>query len=554
MKNRRPDHEARIEIPQLTSAQLMMTHPWKTKLELALAQAQAADFQGMRSTCDQITADHQDSELAMLDVGALLLNFGYIQCARNCFERVLELSPQDPRARLNLANCARDFGDHALAHKLYSALMEQHPHNAVIRRNVLVSQQYNPAIEDEELLSNAKHWGEWAIALAGGAKPRPSPHPLRKSEGGRPRPLRVGYVSADLCQHTVGLFVKAVIRSHQSYSSDQGVQTPVEVFAYSSGHINDWVTNEIRASCTLRDVSPLNDLDLANTVRQDQVDVLVDLSGHTAGSRLTAFAHRPAHTQVSWLGYFATTGLGYIDAVLLDRWHSPAGTESQFVERVVLLERGRLCYQPVPWAPEVARLPCISSGIVTFGSFNNTGKLNRQVLDLWSQVLAAVPDSRLVLKWRTLADESLCEAIHSGFAERGTDPRRIELRPASFHVDALDQYADIDIALDPFPFTGGLTSCEALWMGVPVITLPQGRAVSRQTFALLSAIGRAEWSASDASHYVAIAQRLARNKEHLAGVRATMRKTMRASTLMDVDGFTRGLEATFYAMHNSQLD
>lgn len=531
----------------------MTTHAWKSKLALALSQAQAADFAGMRSTCRQITDAHPDDALAMLDVGALLINFGYIQGARNCFERVMEISPQDPRAMLNLANCARDAGDHELAQQLYSALQESHPHNPVIRRNVLVSQQYNPNISDDALLSEARAWGEWAIARAGGSRPRPTPHPFKGHGGDAARPLRVGYVSADLCQHTVGLFVKDVIKSHQRYATVQGADTPVEVFAYSSGQVNDWVSNEIRASCTLRDVSSLDDFALANCVREDQVDVLVDLSGHTAGSRLTAFALRPAHTQVSWLGYFATTGLSYIDAVLLDSWHAPAGTETQFVEPVVHLGRGRLCYQPVPWAPEVAPPPCVSRGYITFGSFNNTGKLNTQVLDLWSQVLAAVPDSRLVLKWRTLADESLCDSIHSDFAARGIAPDRVELRPASFHVDALRQYADVDIALDPFPFTGGLTSCEALWMGVPVITLPQGRAVSRQTLALLSAIGRDEWAANDEGHYVTIAQRMAGDKELLANVRATMRKSMQASTLMDVDGFTRGLERAFYELHHSQM-
>lgn len=530
----------------------MTTHPWKTQLAQAYAQAQVADFEGMQSTCGHITEAHPDDALAMLDVGALLLNFGFIQGARHCFERVMQTSPQDPRALLNLANCARDTGDHALAQQLYSHLQKLHPHNAVIRRNVLVSQQYNPAISDEALLAEARAWGEWAIARAGGARPRPTPHPRKVHEREAPRPLRVGYVSADLCQHTVGLFVKDVIKSHQRYATAQAAGTPVDVFAYSSGQVTDWVTHEISAACTLRDVSGLDDLALAHCVKEDQVDVLVDLSGHTAGSRLTAFAHRPAHTQVSWLGYFATTGLSYIDAVLLDRWHAPAGTETQFVEPVTHLERGRLCYQPVPWAPEVAPLPCISKGFVTFGSFNNTGKLNTKVLDLWSQVLAAVPDSRLVLKWRTLADDALCESIHAGFAARGIAPERIELRSASFHVDALRQYADIDIALDPFPFTGGLTSCEALWMGVPVITWPQARAVSRQTLALLSAIDKAEWVAHEAHQYVAIAQSLASDWAGLAHVRATLRKTMQASTLMDVDGFTRQLERAFYRLHDSQ--
>jgi predicted O-linked N-acetylglucosamine transferase (SPINDLY family) len=166
-------------------------------------------------------------------------------------------------------------------------------------------------------------------------------------------------------------------------------------------------------------------------------------------------------------------------------------------------------------------------------------------------VLAAVPLSRLVLKWRSLADETLCGSIRAAFADRGIDPSRIELRPASFHADVLLQYADIDIALDPFPFTGGMTSCESLWMGVPVITWPQDRAVSRQTFAFLSAIGLTELAAKDAVDYVHIAQTLAADRTKLIHLRSTLRNTLQASSLMDVAGFTRQLEATLSKLHHS---
>ncbi len=180
--------------------------------------------------------------------------------------------------------------------------------------------------------------------------------------------------------------------------------------------------------------------------------MLVDLSGHTAGSRLTVFAHRPAPVQVSWLGYFATTGLSCMDAVLLDEWHAPEGTETQFVEPIIQLPGGRFCYTPVPWAPEVAPLPSLTRGHITFGCFNNTAKLNAGVFGVWAQILAAVPDSRLVLKWRSFADDGLCQSVRKVFAARGIDPERIELRAASFHAEVLKEYAAIDIALDPFPF------------------------------------------------------------------------------------------------------
>jgi len=527
----------------------MLTSPWQSELAKAYSKAQDNDFPGFKAACAQIATEYGDNLYALLDVGALLLNFGCVSDASKCFERCDELSPSDLRAKINLANCARDISKHTLANVMYLALQELHPNNATVRRNVLVTQQYNPEISDEERLNLAKSWGQWAIAMAGGQRTRP----LFRSDEGQSlvanSALRVGYVSADLCQHTVGLFIKDVIQSHQRNSFSGDGPHPVEVYAYSSGQVSDWVTQEIKSACHFRDVNQLNDEQLTSLIRQDRIDVLVDLSGHTAGSRLTVFAHRPAPVQVSWLGYFATTGLAYMDAVFLDAWHVPNGAQAQFVEEVVHLKGGRLCYQPVPWAPEVGPLPSLKAGHITFGSFNNTGKLNNAVFDLWASVLAAVPRSRLVLKWRTLADGPLFDAIHKSFSERGISADRVELRPASFHVDVLREYADIDIALDPFPFTGGLTSCEALWMGVPVVTLPQSRVVSRQTFALLSAIGKSEWAAKDATDYANIAHKLAQDKDQLQGTRATLRDAMRSSSLMNVEGFTRHLEQAYYELY-----
>ena len=239
-----------------------------------------------------------------------------------------------------------------------------------------------------------------------------------------------------------------------------------------------------------------------------------------------------------------------MDAVLLDEWHAPQGTEAQFVEPIIRLHGGRFCYTPIPFAPaEVAPPPSMAKGVITFGSFNNTAKLNVGVFEAWAQILRAVPNARLVLKWRTFQDPALCQSVQKAFAQRGIAPERIELRGASFHADVLKEYAAIDIALDPFPFTGGLTSCEALWMGVPVITWPQSRVVSRQSFAFLSAIGLPELSAQDAEDYVRIAVELAGNQNRLGALRSEMRARMRSSALMDVTGFTRQLEQCMIGLY-----
>jgi predicted O-linked N-acetylglucosamine transferase (SPINDLY family) len=465
----------------------------------------------------------------VLSVGALLLTFGFLSAARRCFERCRALGPQDFRPLVNLANLARDAGDHAKARRIYADLLRQLPNQPVIRRNALTSAEYDPNASDAERMAQAVAWGEWAMARAGGPRPRPPKH--RDDT----RALRIGYVSADFCQHTVGLFINHVLRAHDP--------TRVTAFAYSAGTVKDWVTDAIRSATQFRDVAALDDAALSNLIRQDEVDVLIDLSGHTAGSRLTAFAHRPAPVLVSWLGYFATTGLPCIDAVLLDEWHVLPGTGAQFAEPILCLPCGRFCFQPVPWAPtEIASPPSNATGRITFGSFNNTAKLNVHVFDVWARILAAKPGSRLVLKWRTFNDDHLCQSVRDLFTQRNISADRIVLRGPSFHGDLLKEYDELDIALDPFPFTGGLTSCEALWMGVPVVTWPQSRVVSRQTFAFLSAIGLPELAAQDADDYVRIATELAHDPDRLTSLRSGMRARMRASRLMDVSSFTHSLE------------
>lgn len=505
------------------------------KLQKAAVLGASGRFAEMLALGDELVRNTSDVAL-LLDVGALLSSYGFLTDARACYERAQAIAPTDLRAQVNLANLARDAGEHAEAHRLYTDLLRQLPDHPVIRRNALTSLEYDPEVPDAERRVQAQAWGAWAIARAGGVRPRPAMQPLID------RPLRISYVSADLCQHTVGLFVKDVLKAHDP--------TRVQVFAYSAGTVKDWVTDEIRAACTLRDVSALDDAALAAQIRADGIDVLVDLSGHTAGSRLTAFAHRPATVMVSWLGYFATTGLPYLDAVLLDDWHAPLGTEAQFAEPIIRLPSGRFCYQPVPWAPTEVAAPAFErNGFITFGCFNNTAKFNAGVFDAWARVLHAVQDARLILKWRTFNDDAFRQQVTDAFVQRGIAAERIELRGPSFHADLLKEYADIDIALDPFPFTGGLTSCEALWMGVPVVTWPQSRVVSRQTHAFLHQIGLPELSASNADDYVRIAVELANDREPLAHLRATLRERMRASPLMDVTGFTRQLEDTLIDLY-----
>lgn len=502
------------------------------QLQQARTYAQQARFDAFVELCQQLVTAYPQDAPVLLGVGVLLLDFGFLSFAYRCLLAAKQLLPQDLRPLTNLANLLREAGQHAESRRIYAFLLERFPAHPVVRRNALVSLEYDPEISDQERYTAALTWGEWAIAKSGGLRPRPLISDLPNHH-----PLRVGYVSADFCQHTVGLFIKDILGNHDPRQ--------VTAFVYSAGLVQDSVTQKIGAAGVFRDVSMLDDAALATQIQQDKIEVLVDLSGHTAGSRLTVFAYRPAPVQVSWLGYFATTGLAVMDAVLLDQWHAPPDMQAQFVETILNLPCGRFYYQPVPFAPlTVAGLPSLKLGYITFGCFNNTAKLNAGVYDAWAQILLQVPNARLILKWRTFVDSEFCESVKNAFVQRGIDPIRVELRGASFHAGLLQEYADIDIALDPFPFSGGLTSCEALWMGVPVVTWPQSRVVSRQTYAFLSAIGLAELAAESSEAYVHIAVTLALDLNRLNELRHSLRAKMQASRLMDVNGFTRCLEHT----------
>jgi predicted O-linked N-acetylglucosamine transferase (SPINDLY family) len=283
-------------------------------------------------------------------------------------------------------------------------------------------------------------------------------------------------------------------------------------------------------------------------ILNDGIDILVDLSGHTAKNRLPLFAQRAAPIQVSWLGYFGTTGLRAMDYLLMDQWAVPIGEEHGYVESIVRLPHGRFCYAPPDYAPLPVDPPSLRRGYVTFGSFNNIAKVGPDVIAMWADVLAANPSSRLLLKWKTLDDETVRSSVSAAFAAAGVAEGRLELRGFSPHSDMLAQYGDIDIALDPFPFGGGLTSCEALWMGAPVLTMPGDRPASRQTAGFLAAIGLSNCVVRSPAEYVRLAAALAADHTRLAALRRALRPAMAASPLCNGALFTSTLETAFRQM------
>jgi predicted O-linked N-acetylglucosamine transferase (SPINDLY family) len=362
------------------------------------------------------------------------------------------------------------------------------------------------------------------------------PHPNDRDPERR---LKVGYVSADLRRHAVSHFVEPLLGAHD--------RERVEVFCYSAVRTPDDVTARLRSRVGedhWRDIARVNDNRAAEMIRADGIDVLIDLSGHTEHNRLLVFARRPAPVQATYQGYPNTTGMNAMAYRISDAHADPPGMTEPFnAEQLVRLPRTAWCYQPPEPAPDVSDLPARRNGRFTFGSFNRLAKIGGQTVELWGKVLSALPESRLLLKTAGFGEEQTQKNVREMFAKHGVAGDRLELRGPDAAQDAhLAHYAEMDLALDCFPYHGTTTSCEAMWMGVPSVTLVGDRHVSRVGLSLLTNVGLPEFAADSAERFVELAVEASRDLDRLAELRRTMRDRMRASALMDAAGFARELE------------
>lgn len=474
---------------------------------------------------------------ALCGLATALKAMGRPSSAAIAFLRAGDLARGRAPQLIGLAGVYGDLGDHGAAREISLSAAARDPASMSLGSNALMSLQYDPDVDDHVATEAACDWGRRMVQMVAPAAGPPRRKPL---PGER---IRVGYVSADLYRHPVGWLGSGAIIAHDKQR--------VHVTVYANQTASDELTQEVRAAVDAWvPVLGIDDEALTARIVADQIDVLVDLSGHTSGHRLGVFARRPAPVQVSWLGYFATTGLPTMDYVLLDEHHRTAESEAFFIERIICMPGIRFCYRGPDYAPAPSPLPSATRGYVTFGSFNNSAKVNQQVLTLWARLLRAVPDSKLLLKWRSYADPVLQARTRAHMAAAGVDPARLLFDGATPHAAMLAQYGDIDIALDPFPFSGGLTSCEALWMGVPVVTMPGRRPVSRQTHAILATIGREDLSAASPDTYVATAVNLAQDPRRLADMRQRLRQEMVTSPLCSAQNIARNLEDIFRHLIN----
>ncbi len=440
--------------------------------------------------------------------------------------RVVELAPADPAAWHDLGLALRNAGqvDEGLVALRKSVSLAGHTPSH--HSDLLLISLYDRRASTAELFRAHQAW-----ARCHDVRPRFRFQP--RTPGSR---LRVGYVSADLRSHPVGYFLTPVLRERD--------RARFEVFAYSSTTHEDAITARIERDCdTFRRVHHLDDDQLAELVHEDRIDVLFDLSGHTAHHRLVAFAQKPAPIQVSWLGYPFTTALPAMDYFVTDRHESPPGHEAWFTEQLLRLPDGYLCVEPPEDAPAVGPLPALTEPAFTFGCFNNLSKLNEHVVELWSRILRDTEPSRLLLHTRELDDPSSRAWVEALFARHGVPAERLVLLGGASHREFLARYGSVDLALDPFPYSGGLTTCEALWMGVPVLTWPGERFCGRHSASHVTNVGLPEFVAHTADDYLRIAGEWRADLPRLATLRAGLRERMRASPLVDAARFTRHFEA-----------
>ena len=451
--------------------------------------------------------------------------------ARTALEEALAAVPDDTEVLAHLATLRRNRGEAEAAIALYRRALAVDPDLPRLHSALLVALHCATGVGAAEIAAEHR---AWARRHAGTRPTHPRP---RDPDPGRR--LRVGYVSPDFRSHSVAQFIAPVIAAHD--------RAAVEVTCYADLARPDAVTESLRADADIwHDVSGLDDAALAARVRADGIDILVDLAGHMEANRLGAFAHRPAPVQVTWIGYPGTTGLATMDYRLTDAIADPPGAEAHHVETLIRLATGFLCWRPPAGAPAVGPLPSAAPGATTFASFATLAKLGPTLIATWAEVLKAVPQSILMLKDRGLGDRETCAHLIAAFAAHGIRAERLALRDwQRSKADHLASYGAVDVALDTFPYNGTATTCEALWMGVPVVTLAGDRHAARVGASLLSTVGLADLVATDAASYVSIAAGLAAEPARLARLRAEMRRRMTASPLMDAAAFTRRLEAAY---------
>jgi protein O-GlcNAc transferase len=519
-------------------------------------------------SCRQALRLKPDLAEAYYNLGNALEQRDELEEVIRCYSHALQFKPNFAEAHNNLGSILLRLGEVVRALASFREALRLKPQLQTAQSNLLFALNYDPGADLDRVFQEHRIWGE---AKSDARCPMSEVEDIvqvgRTGEGIRDgKRLRIGYVSPDLRYHPLTRYLEPVLTHHD--------RQLLEVYCFAEVPRPDAVTRRLQNLVQgWRWTCGKTDTEVADQIRRDQIDILVDLAGHTAGNRLTVFALKPAPVQVTWLGYLNTTGLKQIDYRLTDEVLDPSGVRcpesgvktdfsdsglrtpdpghSLDTEDLYRLPGGMCCFAPPADAPEVAELPCLGRGFVTFGSLNSLFKLNVSVFDLWSDVLKAVPRSRLLLYHHTLIGSAM-ERIRGEFTSRGIASERLDLRRGSHGPSYLRVYDEIDISLDTLPYSGGVTTCESLWMGVPVVSLCGVRPAGRNSAAILIRAGLSDWVVSTTEEYVAVAIQKGKIPNQLAALRMQLREQVRAK-LCDAERFTRELEAAFQNMWQMKM-
>lgn len=471
------------------------------------------------------------------NLGTVLNEIGRFGEAEASYRGALQIAPDSADAHGNLGVTLKELGRLTEAEACYRRALQIRPDFVEAFSNLLFAYNYSASHDPSSCLAEARRYGQLVSQRA-------TSRFAEWSCARQPRKLRIGMVSGNFCNHPVGYFLESLLPRIDP--------SRVELVAYPTHHIVDDLTARIKLHFV--DWKPLigrSDRNAAELIRNDGIHVLLDLAGHTAHNRLPLFAWKPAPVSASWLGYFATTGMTEIDFIIADEVGVPKSQQEFFTEKLCILPGTRLCFSPPLTNLPVTPLPAANSGSITFGCFQRLAKVGDEVLSAWSRILAKLPNARLRWQCRQLGDSAARNELVQRLQQNGIGPDRVKLLGSVTREAYLAAHTDVDLILDTFPFPGGTTTCEALWMGVPTLTLAGNTLLSRQGASLMTAANLPEWVATDEADYIDKAVQFASDIGRLARLRTGLRASLPATPLFDAERFARNFVAAMWEMWES---